>query len=70
VPLDGYTLPAVVLHDTVLPANGLPPEVRVAVRLWEPPIETLKLEGEIERVVDATPTFGPEYVPLVGSLAV
>lgn len=67
MPLVVDRLPAILVQVMVLLATGLPSAVRVAVRVWVPPEETLKLEGEISRVVGII-TFGPEYLPLVGSL--
>jgi hypothetical protein len=58
-PLEGETLPAVALQETVLPGRGVPPAVSVAVRVWCSPGWRVKLEGETLREV-GRPTEGPE----------
>jgi hypothetical protein len=43
---DGVTVPSVAEKATSLFARGAPPEVRVAVRVTEPPEATVKVDGE------------------------
>jgi hypothetical protein len=60
VPLVADKLPAVLVQVIVLLDRGLPSVVRVTVKVFVPPEETLKIEGETERVVGVNPTLGPE----------
>ena len=67
VALEELRVPEVADHVIVLPATGEPLEVSVAVRVTDPPGLKVKLEGEIERVVEGIVTMliTPDEVPLL-----
>lgn len=60
-------LPAVFVQVMVLPATGLPPEVRAAVKVLPCPESNVKLDGEIERLVDGIGLTVPEELSLLDS---